>query len=87
MTLFRPIVKGLNGHDPAVHHARPDREPDYAFVRVGISRCDKQKHTQRRVDTDDHHQIVRVSVSPGPARGPDNAQWINTEYESQAEDD
>src|ERR1035437_10927714 len=87
MTMFRCVTKGLNGHDPAVHHARPYSEPDNAPVSIGISRCNQQKHTERGIDTDDHHPIVRVSLSPNPAGGPDNAQRINTEYENQAEDD
>src|ERR1700682_6412158 len=87
MTAFFRVVERLKGHDRAVRHARPYGEPDETLVRLGISRCDEQKHAQCRIDDDDHHQIVRVSMSPAPAGGPDDAQRINNEYESQAEDD
>src|SRR6202521_1326579 len=87
MTAFFHVVERLKGHDRAVRHARPYGEPDETLVRLGVSRGQEQKHAQRRVDGDDHHQIVRVSMSPAPAGRPDDAQRINTEYESQAEDD
>src|SRR5258708_26560925 len=87
MTAFLHIVEGLNGHEPSVHHARPYGEPDNALVRSGILRCEEQKHTKRRIDSDDHHQIMRVSMSPSPTGGPNNAQRINTEYESQSDND
>src|SRR5258708_39821027 len=87
MTAFFHVVERLKGHDAAMHQARPDGEPDEALVGLGISRGQEQKHAQRRIDGDDHHQVVRVPMSPGPAGGPDNAQWINAEYESQADDD
>ena len=76
---FSRIIEGLNSHDRAVNHARPHGKPDDALVRVGISGCDKQKYAQCRIHSDDHQQIVRMSVPPSPARGPHNAQCIYAE--------
>jgi hypothetical protein len=84
---FSRIIEGLNSHDRAVNHARPHGKPDDALVRVGISGCDKQKYAQCRIHSDDHQQIVRMSVAPSPARGPHNAQCIYAEYERQTDDD
>src|SRR5262249_33953118 len=82
MTALGRIAEGLNAHDPPVNHARPYGEPDDAFVSVGISCGDEQKHAQRRIHSKDHHQIVRMSLSPSPARGPENTKCIYAKYES-----
>src|SRR5215467_11407097 len=87
MTALGRVAEGLNPHDRRVNHARPHGEPDEALVSVGISCGDEQKHAQRRVHSDDHHEIVRMSLSPGPARGPENTQCIYAKYESQTDDD
>src|SRR5262245_22479922 len=67
MTAFGGIADGLHAHDRGVNHARPHGEPDQTLVRIGISRCDKQKYAERGVHSKDHRQIVRVSLSPSPA--------------------
>jgi len=85
--MFRRIVEGLDPHNCSVHDAGPYSEPDEAPVLIRISRCDEQKYAQRRINTYDHHEIVRVPMAPSPARGPNKAQRINTEYENQAKDD
>src|SRR5262245_8011917 len=87
MATFSRIIEGLNSHDRAVNHARPHGEPDDALVRIGVSGRDEQKYAQCRIHSDDHQQIVRMSVAPSPARGPHNAQRIYAEYERQTDDD
>src|SRR3954451_2525053 len=80
MAAFGRIVEGLSAHDRPVNHARPHGEPDNALVRIGVSRCDEEKYAQCRIHSDDHHQIVRISLAPSPARGPHNAQCIYAKY-------
>jgi hypothetical protein len=87
MAAFGWIMEGLRGHDRAVNHARPHGKPDDAPVRIGISRSDEQKYAQRRINSDNHQQIVRMSLAPDPARRPHNAQRIYAEYERQTDDD
>src|SRR5215813_11494212 len=87
MTALGRVAEGLDAHDRRVNHARPHGEPDEALVSVRISCGDEQKHAQRRVHSDDHHEIVRMSLSPGPARGPENTQCIDAKYESQTDED
>src|SRR5262249_14283867 len=69
MATFTRITEGLYAHDRAVNHARPHGEPDKALVRVGILRCDEQKYPERRVQADNHQQIVGLCVTPRTARG------------------
>src|SRR5262245_4790990 len=87
MTALDRITDGLNAHDRRVNQARPHGKPDDVRVSVRISRGDEQKHAQRRIHSDDHHQIVRMSLSPDPTRGPDKTQGKYAKYESQADDD
>src|SRR5262249_10052819 len=87
MTALGRVAEGLNAHDRRVNHARPHGEPDEALVSVGISCGDEQKHAQRRVHSNDHHEIVRMPLSPSPARGPENTQCIYAKYESQTDND
>src|SRR5262249_2870935 len=56
-------------------------------MRVRIARRHQKEHAERRIDTDDHHQIVGVPLTPCPAGGPDGAQQIDAEYESEPDDD
>src|SRR5215472_14725342 len=87
MTALGRVAHGLNAHDCRVDHARPHGEPDEARVRVGISCGDEQKHAQRRVHSNDHHEIVRMSLSPSPARGPETTQCVYAKYENYPDDD
>jgi hypothetical protein len=87
MTLFRRSTEGLQCHDCSVHHARPYGEPDDALMRVRIARRRQKEYAERRLDSDDHHQVVRVPLTPCPAGGPDNAQRIDAENESKPDDD
>src|SRR5262249_51691755 len=80
MTPFCRIAEGLQCHDYSVHHARPHGEPDDALMRVRIARRHQKEHAERRIDTDDHHQIVGVPLTPCPAGGPDDTQQIDAEY-------
>src|SRR5262249_6740205 len=61
--------------------------PDDALVRVRITRRHQQEHAERRIEAHDHRQVVGVALPPGPAGGPDDAQRIEAEYESEADDD
>jgi hypothetical protein len=56
-------------------------------VRVRITRSHQKEHTERRIDANDHHQVVGVALPPTPAGGPDDAQRIDAEYEDEADDD
>jgi hypothetical protein len=47
----------------------------------------KRQHAQRRIHSNDHHQVVGMSLSPCPARGPENTQCVYAKCESQADDD
>src|SRR5262249_51915623 len=58
MTVLLAVDEALDGHDAAMNEARPDREPDQARVRRRVLRRDDEKHPERGVDADDHHQIV-----------------------------
>jgi hypothetical protein len=66
---------------------RPYGEPDDALIRVRMAYRHQKEHAERRIDTNDHHQIVRVALTPCPAGGPDDAQRVDTEYESEPDDD
>src|SRR5262249_57172903 len=73
----------LNSHDRGMNHTRPHREPDQASMLIRISRCEQQKDSERRVDANDHQQVVRVTMSPCPAGWPDKAEWIDSKNEDQ----
>src|SRR5215470_12959652 len=87
MTPFRRVLDSLPGHDGSMHHAGPYGEPDDAFVRVRITRGHQKEYAERRVNSNDHHQVVGVALTPSPARGPNYAQRIDAQYESKADDD
>ena len=53
-----------------------DGEPDDAFVRVWITRGHQKEHAERCVDPHDHHQVVRVALTPGPTGGPNDATFL-----------
>src|SRR5262249_46674676 len=57
MPSFSPVAECLPSHDCSMDHARPHSEPDYAFVRVRITRRYHKEHTERGIDADDHHQV------------------------------
>src|SRR5690242_1654573 len=53
-----------------------------------MARRDEQEHAERRIDADDHGEIMlRVALPPDPARGPHDAPGINSEDEGQADRD
>ena len=87
MTPLGKVVESLQGHDCSVYHAGPYGEPDDAFVRFWITRGHQKEHAERRVNAHDHHQVVGVALTPRPAGGPNDAQRIEAEYESEADDD
>src|SRR6516165_7918571 len=87
MPSFSRVAECLPSHDCSMYHARPHGEPDYAFVRVRITRRHQKEHTERGIDADDHHQVVGVAPPPSPAGGPDDAQRIEAEYANEADDD
>src|SRR5262245_12515559 len=93
MTVLLAVDEALDGHDAAMNEARPDREPDQARVRRRAPRREDEKHPECGVDADDHHQIVggnertRSRLSPHPARGPDDAERVDTEDEDQPDQD
>src|SRR5215475_10776810 len=58
MTALSRIHESLNAHDCPMNHTRPHGEPNEAFMSVGISCGDEQKHAQDRIHSNDHHQIV-----------------------------
>jgi len=70
-----------------MYHVRPHSEPDYAFVRIRITRRYQKENTERGIDADNHHQIVGVALPPSPARGPDDGQRIEAEYAKEADND
>ena len=81
------VGQGLDGHDDGVHNARPDREPDQARMRRRVLGRDDEKDAERRVDPDDHHQVVRVPLAPCPPGGPHDPQRVDAEDEDEADDD
>src|SRR4029077_3220158 len=86
MTALGRLAQALNAHDRSMNHARPHGEPDEALMSRGISGGDEQKHAQSPIHSNDHHQIVLwVSLSPYPARGPEDAQRIYSKNKRQAD--
>ena len=74
------VVAGLerfHRHDDSVHDARPHGEPDQADVGLRTSRRIPEEQAQRRVQADDHHEVVglvRRAVMPCPPRRPHHGQ-------------
>ncbi len=58
MAVVAAGAEGLHGHDGGVHDAGAHREPDQAQVRLRASCGVAQEDAQRRVQPDDHHEIV-----------------------------
>src|SRR5262245_13655978 len=83
---LRPVGQRLDGHDGGVHDARPDREPDQARVRRRILAGEEEKDSERGIDSEDHHKVMRVPVAPCPAGGPHDPQGVDAEDEDEADD-
>src|SRR6185503_9770088 len=64
------------GHDSTVHDTRPYGEPDKAQVGEWIACGQDQENTQSRVDTNDHHRVIRMTNVPGPSGWPEEHERI-----------
>src|SRR5271168_3828849 len=80
------VVAGLERlyrHDDGVHDARPHGEPDQGDVGLRASRRIPEEQAQRRVQADDHHEVVgliRRAVMPCPPRRPHHGQRIEKQH-------
>src|SRR5436305_1652046 len=81
------LSQRLDGHDPAVHHARPDREPDQTEARERIPGRQEQEDAQGGVDSDDHQGVVGISRVPRPAGRPDDHERVDAHDRDDADDD
>src|SRR5262245_21868344 len=82
------IRQRLYSHDARVNHTRPHGEPDEAQVLERVAARDQQKAPQRRVDSDDHLQVMRQPVRlfhvPRPAGRPQDDERVEPDDKGQA---
>ena len=66
MYMVLGTLKGLDTHDSIMDEARPNSEPDKAEMLEWVARCHNEKHTERRVNPNNHQWVVRVPCVPSP---------------------
>src|SRR5271154_6467739 len=81
------VGERLDAHDAAVHGTGPYREPDQAAMGQRVSRCDDQKHPERRVDAEDHLQRVLLTRVPRPAGWPNDGERVDADDKYQTHGD
>src|ERR1700685_1752837 len=81
------VGERLDAHDATVHDTRPYCEPDEAAMRERVSRCDDQEHPERRIDAEDHLQIVRRTRVPSPAGWPNDGERVDADGKYQTHGD
>jgi hypothetical protein len=59
---------------------------DTTVTREGVACRDQQKYSEGGIDADDHHQVMRMSMSPTPAGRPHHRLGVDPEDEDQSDD-
>src|SRR5262245_13207659 len=66
-----------------MRYAGPNRKPNEAAVRKWIAGGKHEEDSERRVDRQDHLQVLGLADMPRPTRRPKNRQRVHPEQEDE----